>query len=474
MASFDELRGQRGDAGASQSGVSSWSSWSMSQLRGPGTSSSRISANKYTAPRRPYTLGEDAEQDHFAVPSHSSRGRAIDQLTANSHTGLETAWPNDYAGIRYPQNAFPLHSDYMQDEDSEQDSLKRYMGNGLGLASLLVENLLSHPFVVLRRQCQVHNTSKKYHIVPVTLLPTVIHLHGRQGLTTLWKGIGSVCMVKGVSLAVEDCIFKVTAWPKDINNCKSLIQTCRHILLKAISIAIVTPFYCASFVETVQSDIASDKPGFFDVFKDGALRLLSWGAPSKGRMVPIWGIVMPTVAMGVAKHVVLVGLRGLFGQILKFRQRHIDDLRNTYSKNKDETNDLSAVDIDVNASLTAIIMSEIIFFPVETIIHRLYLQGTRTIIDDLDTGHSVLPVLTGYEGFLDCYQTIMSQEGFLGLYKGLGALALQFAVHIAVIKVTRWLIAEISNLLKPAVPKPALTASSSQQSLYSQQRYLIN
>lgn len=86
----------------------------------------------------------------------------------------------------------------------------------------------------------------------------------------------------------------------------------------------------------------------------------------------------------------------------------------------------------------------------------------------------MLPVLTGYEGFLDCYQTIMSQEGFLGLYKGLGALALQFAVHIAVIKVTRWLIAEISNLLKPAVPKPALTASSSQQSLYSQQRYLIN
>lgn len=68
----------------------------------------------------------------------------------------------------------------------------------------------------------------------------------------------------------------------------------------------MTPFYCASFVETVQSDIASDKPGFFDVFKDGALRLLSWGAPSKGRMVPIWGIVMPTVAMGVAKHVVLL------------------------------------------------------------------------------------------------------------------------------------------------------------------------
>jgi hypothetical protein len=31
----------------------------------------------------------------------------------------------------------------------------RYIGVGVGLASLITENLLSHPFVVLRRQCQV-------------------------------------------------------------------------------------------------------------------------------------------------------------------------------------------------------------------------------------------------------------------------------------------------------------------------------
>lgn len=85
-----------------------------------------------------------------------------------------------------------------------------------------------------------------------------------------------------------------------------------------------------------------------------------------------------------------------------------------------------------------------------------------------------MPVLTGYEGFFDCYQTITNNEGIMGLYKGLGALSLQFAVHIAVIRITRWVISEVSNLFKPAVPKPALTASSSQQSLYSQQRYLFN
>lgn len=69
-----------------------------------------------------------------------------------------------------------------------------------------------------------------------------------------------------------------------------------------LSIAIVTPFYSASFVETVQSDIASDKPGILDVFKEGTVRLLSWGAPNKGRMLPIWAIVVPTVAFGISKY----------------------------------------------------------------------------------------------------------------------------------------------------------------------------
>ena len=34
-------------------------------------------------------------------------------------------------------------------------TITRYIGIGVGLASLITENLLSHPFVVLRRQCQV-------------------------------------------------------------------------------------------------------------------------------------------------------------------------------------------------------------------------------------------------------------------------------------------------------------------------------
>ena len=93
-------------------------------------------------------------------------------------------------------------------------TVKQYVGLGCGLASLITENLLIHPFIVLRRQCQVNPTSITYHVLPITLVPVIIRLHQTQGLNTLWKGIGSVLLVRGLTLAVEDLVSKITPWPK--------------------------------------------------------------------------------------------------------------------------------------------------------------------------------------------------------------------------------------------------------------------
>lgn len=70
----------------------------------------------------------------------------------------------------------------------------------------------------------------------------------------------------------------------------------------SISLTIVLPFYSASLVETVQSDIASEKPGIFDVFREGFCRLLAWSAPQKGRMIPIWALVGPSLTLGLSKY----------------------------------------------------------------------------------------------------------------------------------------------------------------------------
>lgn len=72
----------------------------------------------------------------------------------------------------------------------------------------------------------------------------------------------------------------------------------------SISIAFVVPFYAASLVETVQSDIASEKPGIFDIFREGCNRLIAFHVPQKGRMIPVWALIGPSVAMGISKYIV--------------------------------------------------------------------------------------------------------------------------------------------------------------------------
>ena len=65
---------------------------------------------------------------------------------------------------------------------------------------------------------------------------------------------------------------------------------------------------------------------------------------------------------------------------------------------KDIVSQSTLQDIELNSTLIGMIVSDVVFYPFETILHRLHLQGTRTIVDNLDTGYSVLPILTNYEG----------------------------------------------------------------------------
>ena len=85
--------------------------------------------------------------------------------------------------------------------------------------------------------------------------------------------------VRSMESRLYDLPFQVTPWPKEVDKHSSLRSVGQHLLLKAVSAAIITPFYSASLVETVQSDIASEKPGVLDVFRDGIIRLVSWSDP---------------------------------------------------------------------------------------------------------------------------------------------------------------------------------------------------
>ena len=67
----------------------------------------------------------------------------------------------------------------------------------------------------------------------------------------------------------------------------------------------------------------------------------------------------------------------------------------------------------------------------------LSLQGTRTIIDSTDgsggNGPLVLPVNTQYDGVSDCLLAVRRREGPAGFYRGVGALAAQYALQGALL-----------------------------------------
>lgn len=328
----------------------------------------------------------------------------------------------------------------------EDIAMNKYIASSVTFVSLVAENVLCHPFQVLRRQCQVHYTSGCYHLTPFTLVPTLYYLHQRQGLTCLWKGLGSVVLVRGISSGIEDLISKLTPWPKELPSNCSVKQFFQNILLKCISLAIVTPFYSASFVETVQSEIASEKPGPLDIFKEGFMRLINWNGAHRPRMIPIWVLILPSVALGITRYLFSMLVKNISSERLQSKQRKRYEETGALPKDKN-------LNIDLQASLIASIASDVVFYPCETILHRLVLQGTRTIVDNLDNGKSVLPVLTNYYGVKDCYESCVAAEGVLGLYKGFGALIIQYTLHILLIRTTKYFATEIGTFFKPAKPK---------------------
>lgn len=161
--------------------------------------------------------------EHFGVGRVGEK-RAENQRYINQEYGafdeLDTSTPQNYKYVKSTRDlTLPLqkHSNAQPAYESPEDDellMRKYLGVSVGLVSLITENLLSHPFVVLRRQCQVHHSSFRRHLVPFTLVPVIVHLHQRQGVTTLWKGLGSCLLIRGMSLAIEDLLSKITPWPK--------------------------------------------------------------------------------------------------------------------------------------------------------------------------------------------------------------------------------------------------------------------
>ncbi|XP_067137291.1 mitochondrial outer membrane protein SLC25A46-like isoform X2 [Centruroides vittatus] len=281
-----------------------------------------------------------------------------------------------------------------------------------------------------------------YHLTPFTLFPIMVKLERRQGIGTLWKGGGSIFIVRGLSVAAETALSEVTALPREVTWHSSLKQLSQHLILKGCTYAFLTPFFYSSLVETVQSEIASEKPGVLDCLKEGLCRVFRWGTPQSARMLPIWFLIVPTALHGILNYTISSLVKSVLSWILTVNLKRRQEKLGIANKGG-----FYAVDqqmCQITAAFAGNLVADVVLYPSETVLHRLYLQGTRTIIDNLDTGTSVTPVISTYQGVFDCFHTIVQEEGAAGLYKGFGALILQYSIYGMLLKITRMLILQVN------------------------------
>lgn len=336
---------------------------------------------------------------------------------------------------------------------SATDQLQAATGYVIGVtSSIFAEHILSHPFIVLRRQCQVHHRGVWYHNTPFTIVTVLVQLQRHQGMSSLWKGIVSVLMSKGILMVNETVISELTPLPKEVTRHSSPRKHLEHLLLKGLSYIMATPFLASSCIETIQADVSSDKPGPFDFIREGLGRLMGWGMPQTTRLLPVYTLVLPTAVMGVSQYIIIQVARATMLSTFRQREQEMRDKSTSVDGKEQEESLYNKYFPEMMANFAGNLLADILLFPLETVLHRLYAQGTRTIIDNLDTGVDVIPINTNYEGFFDCFRSILMEEGISGLYRGFGALILQYALQAGLLKFSKYVFEKISKELNPPGP----------------------
>lgn len=310
------------------------------------------------------------------------------------------------------------------------EQLNRFAGFGIGLVSLFTENVLAHPCIVFRRQVQVNVHARCYHLSPFSAVSVMYSISKAQGLRSLWKGMGSTFIVHGVTLGAEGIISEFTPLPRELPHRWSWRQLAGHLLLKGLTAAVALPFYCASLMDTVQSDIVrDDSSSLLDCLREALSRLFSLGAPHSRRLLPLATLVLPAAVHAILKYCISTCVQR--GALWLLQRRRKEDIGGS--------DPLSSYFVDLTAQFAGSLLSDVVCFPLETVLHRLTLQGTRTIIDHTDHGAvlSVLPVNTQYDGFWDCFGSIRQREGAPSFYRGVGAMGAQYSLHAALLALSR-------------------------------------
>ncbi|CAK5007891.1 unnamed protein product [Meloidogyne enterolobii] len=313
---------------------------------------------------------------------------------------------------------------------------KPYKGDAV--AAFINGVVIRHPFVVLRRQCQIHDHAYRKHFFPTTLVPVIIKLTAKDGFLSLWKGAVGNGVLWAFSSVSELVIAELLGLPKSFVLDGSSQRFWRHVWLKTFNFIFCTPVIVTAFLETVRTGtgLAEDLQ-IAEIITKGYDRLrqdvFGGSAMAEGvrrRHSLLW-LAFPTslhqtMHFLVCQYVYTTS----YSWTRTFVSRKLPSERRRYH----------TIMPELFSSMTSVFVADIVCYPLETVLHRLYIQGTRTLIDNLDSGAEALVPAGRYSGIFDCFSSIIRKEGVMTLFSGIGAIFLQYMLQHCVAGITYWLL----------------------------------
>ncbi|CAF3389348.1 unnamed protein product [Rotaria sp. Silwood1] len=308
---------------------------------------------------------------------------------------------------------------------------------------LFSEHVLLYPLDVLRRQIQVNNEAVKYHLSPVSVFPVLFKISA-QGPSSLWKGVLTSLAYNGLVVATDNFLQDLIPVKKSKHNkTQQLRRVARNVAVRTAAYLIVSPIYYVMLIESVQSVSASDG-NLLDGIRDTLIRFIPYSSSlsiGRSKMLPIWKILIPTVGLMTGRYIcekilykIILPTLNAIEEADRYRKRKQQRIAQLSYDDDYETEENVLLFETTYASLIARIAAgffgQLLFYPVETIVHRLHVQGVRAIIDNTDTGVGVLPINSSiyYTDFWSCLKSIEESEGSAGLYKGIGCVLLKFSL----------------------------------------------
>ena len=292
-------------------------------------------------------------------------------------------------------------------------------------------------FLSFRRQAQIQSESSRAYLTPLSAIRMIYTMKHQQGSGVLWKGCFSSLILTTLETISNNLI-------EDLAPLKDSSMRLKHILFKGIASFLLIPMYSVHLLRSIQSDLTIvNHWSPLTIFIEPVQRILGIKTGFYARAFPLWYLISLSLPYFVGKHVAEYFLNRYL-----FQMREESFLKKeqttTIVPNRTEFETIDDIEcqlietipglvnrsfVRIEANICATFLAQAIFYPYETILNRLFVQGTRTIVDNLDhTGGSCVPINTRYLGLFDCCRTILETEGAWGrgFYKGIGFLILKF------------------------------------------------